>query len=428
MESEIDQAAESPADLPRVIRRNTILLAIFMGLGWGVVQLIATLAAPVLSDLTGRAALAGVAPAIFLGSWAVATLVTGRYMDVRGRGPGIRAGFLAAAAGCVLMYFGIRERSLALFVPGLAFSGGGLGAVNVARTGAADMYPPERRARGISFVLVGAAFGAILGPVAFIPLLARSGTDLAVLADPVAAAGVAMLVGATTTVAIRIDPVVVARRLRHRTATADAADPSRSIRAMLDVPVVRVALVAAVVAQAVMSSLMGTVALILHDHGHGWPSVSISLSAHFLGMFGLVLVVGRLVDRVGRQRSLLVGFAVLAAGSLGLLWRIEVGSVAPAMFAVGVGWNLAYVAATAMMADASIPLERARLLGFSDFVALGTGAAAAALAGVVFGTLGLGALAGISAAASLIPVVLFLRNRPTRRAGVLRLTPTEPRC
>ena len=41
------------------------------------------------------------------------------------------------------------------------------------------MYPPERRARGISFVLFGAVFGAILGPAVFSPLFAGQDLDAA---------------------------------------------------------------------------------------------------------------------------------------------------------------------------------------------------------------------------------------------------------
>src|SRR3712207_8284915 len=50
------------------------------------------------------------------------------------------------------------------------------GVALLARTAAGDMYPPERRARGIALVLFGAVFGAILGPLVFSPLL--SGRDL----------------------------------------------------------------------------------------------------------------------------------------------------------------------------------------------------------------------------------------------------------
>ena len=55
---------------------------------------------------------------------------------------------------------------------------GAQGATNLLiRTAAGDMYPPERRARGISLVLFGAVFGAILGPAVFGPLFAGKDVD-----------------------------------------------------------------------------------------------------------------------------------------------------------------------------------------------------------------------------------------------------------
>ena len=56
----------------------------------------------------------------------------------------------------------------------------GIGAMNsavlLARTAAADMYPEDRKARAISYVLFGALFGAAVGPLVFRPLFA--GKDL----------------------------------------------------------------------------------------------------------------------------------------------------------------------------------------------------------------------------------------------------------
>jgi MFS family permease len=147
-------------------------------------------------------------------------------------------------------------------------------------------------------------------------------------------------------------------------------------------------------------------------------------------MFGLVLVVGRVVDRIGRERAVLIGLAVLGGGVLALLSRIEVYSVAPAMFAIGVGWNIGFVAATAMLADATEPTERGRLLGFADFLALGAASIGASLAGLVLGSLGLGALVAFGATLTfLLATVLAVREpRGDLRRGVIRLTEPEPRC
>ena len=55
---------------------------------------------------------------------------------------------------------------------GFALTGAASGIALLIRTAAGDMYPPERRARGISYVLFGSVFGAILGPAVFGPLFA----------------------------------------------------------------------------------------------------------------------------------------------------------------------------------------------------------------------------------------------------------------
>jgi MFS family permease len=395
-----------------------MLLSTCMALSWSVVQLMAVVGAPVLSQLTGRPALAGLAPAVFIAWWAIATLAVGHYMDVRGRASGIRLGFAVGAAGCMLVYLGTREASLPMFLAGMALTGGGAGAVNLARAGGADMYPPEHRGRGISLVLIGAAFGAILGPVAFIPLLAGSTHDLDVLAAPWTAAAVVMVGGALLTFAIRIDPLDIARASRHHGGPDSVAPvPTRALRIVLADPLVRVALVAAVVAQTVMTSMMGIISLVLHNHGHGLRTVAVSLSAHFLGMFGLVLVIGRMVDRIGRGLALVIGLLVMTGGVLLLLAEVELGWVAPAMFLIGLGWNVAFVAATAMLADATEPSERANLLGFGDFAAFGMAAVGSAVSGVVLDAWGLGALVAFGAGLSLLPVMAFLARHRRHLVG-----------
>lgn len=307
-------------DLSRVIRTNTFLLASGMALSWSVVQLAAGLAAVTLAGLTDRPAVGGVAPAVLLLGWAGASLLMGRFMDVRGRVPGLRLGFVAGILGSIVVFGGITVGSAAVFLLGLILVGGAAGTVNLSRIGAADMYPPERRARGISFVLVGAAVGAILSPLAFAPLLAQATSSAATLASPWLIAAALFAAGAAITLGIRVDPVQIAR-MRAATAASAAAPPSasRALSDLLLLPGVPVALTSAVVAQAVMNGLMTIVGLVLVGHGHHLSAVAFSMSAHFLGMFGLVLVVGQIVDRLGRPQALVLGLVVLAAGAMALL-------------------------------------------------------------------------------------------------------------
>ena len=65
-------------------------------------------------------------------------------------------------------------------------------------------------------------------------------------------------------------------------------------------------------------TLTGSVVVDHHDHaGH---SVFPIIGAHVLGMYALVLVIGSLIDRIGRTPALAGGLLVMAASALSLLW------------------------------------------------------------------------------------------------------------
>lgn len=406
--------AEDP-DLAADRRRNTVVLAASLALTWSVVQLAAGFAAITLSQLLGRTGFAGLAPALLLAGWAAAGPPAGRLMDARGRRPGIAAGFVAGVAVCLLLWFSTDRELVAPFLAGIALIGFVCGWLNLgARAGAADMYPAARRARGLGFVLTGAALGAILAPLLFAPLLRGAAHDSSRLAAPWLVGAAVMAAGAVLVFAIRRDPI----RFPSERGAAGAAGPARPVITLLRLPLVAGALVAAVVAQGVMSSIMTVIGVAMRDHGHDLDGVSFAVSVHFLGMFALVLVVGVLVDRIGRRRSMLAGLAIVSVSAGALAAEAGFGSVLPAMFALGVGWNVAFVGATALMADATEANERARLLGFGDFLAAGVAAAGTIAAAAILDVAGMPALAAVGGGLALV-ALLTSGSRATAAPGDL---------
>ena len=149
-----------------------MILAATMAVYSAVLQLVAAVSSLTFVLVTGVEGLLGLGPAIFLAASALTAVPAGRAMDRVGRRPVIGGGFLAAAAGCGLTALATAIDSTPLVILGFALTGAASGIALLIRTAAGDMYPPERRARGISYVLFGAVFGAILGPAVFGPLFA----------------------------------------------------------------------------------------------------------------------------------------------------------------------------------------------------------------------------------------------------------------
>lgn len=389
------------------VARNTALLSGGLACLFGMSQLTAAVATVTFVAVTHVESLLGLGPAIVLASNAAAAIAAGRAMDRVGRVKVIAAGFVCGGLGTAVTGLGALTQSVALVLLGFVLVGAANGTIQLSRAAAGEMYPPERRARGISRVLFGALAGALLGPFVFSPLLAGRRLDAHDMAVPWLAAGGFMALGLLLVLQVRPDPLVLARRYPPAVPTGPAAP----LRDLLRRPGVVPAQLAAIASFAVMVSVMNLTGYVVLRHGHPHSAVFTVISAHFVGMFGLVLVVGRLVDRLGRLPALVGGLALVAASTLALPWVTTVAATAAAMFVLGLGWNLSYVAATAQLVDLAAPAERGRLLGFTDMCAAGTGAALALGGGVALGESGVPALAIVTTAVAAVPALLLAARR-----------------
>jgi MFS family permease len=381
-----------------------------MAVNSAVLQLVAAVASLTFVLVTGFESLLGLGPAIFLSSSALSALPLGRAMDRFGRVPVIAAGFVVGSAGCALTALATRLDSPAAVVGGFVLIGVSSAAAFLSRTAAGDMYPPARRARGISFVLFGAVFGAILGPLVFGPLFAGKHVELDALTVPWLAGAGLMLVAGAIVVAVRPDPKKIAEAIapaRDEGAPVGAAPLAEIVRR----PGVVSALLAALASFGVMVSLMNLTGYVVVDHHHhSQSSVFPIIGAHVVGMFGLVLFVGALIDRIGRRQALSSGLVVMAVSSAGLVGVESVWGTALLLFGLGLGWNLSFVAATAQLADATQATERGKLLGLTDLLSGLLGASLALIGGFALDSLGVAALALGAAVLVMLPVFPIVRR------------------
>jgi MFS family permease len=407
-------ASGSPLDLP--IRRNTVILSATMAVNSAVLQLTAAVSSLTFVLVTGVRGLLGLGPAIFLTSSGLTAVPAGRLMDRVGRTPVMTVGFALGSCGCAVTALATHIDSTVLVIAGFALVGASSGISLLIRTAAGDMYPPARRARGISYVLFGSVFGAILGPTVFSPLFAGKDVKAEALTVPWLAAGGLALVALALVQFVRPDPKRIAELIGSRDDVP--AEPAAPLRELVRRPGVRPAMLAALASFGVMVSVMNlTGYVVVEHHHHSQDSVFPIIGAHVFGMYALVLVIGVLIDRIGRVQALQIGLVVMAISTIGLLWVSSVFATAVLLLGLGLGWNFSFVSATAQLADRTGPAERGKLLGFNDLLAALFGASLALLGGYALDAIGVGALAIGATAIVAAPVFLIARtgSRPPVR-------------
>ncbi|MDQ6779447.1 MAG: MFS transporter [Actinomycetota bacterium] len=399
------------SDAAAPVRRNMLLLAAGMAALYGMVELATAVATLTFVAAGGSHKLAGLAPAIFLASAALAALPAGRSMDRFGRTRILRAGFAAGICGSLVAALGAFSSSLPAVVLGFVLIGASIGTVMLSRAAAADMYPPSRRPQAISLVLFGAVFGALLGPAVFVPLVQGGGLHGSSLGPPWLGAAGFMVVGLALVAGIRRDPQQIAQEISGE--PAGTAPAPETLNRIVGRERVSSVLLAAVASWSVMVTLMTLIGSALIRHGHGRGAIFPVLSAHFVGMFGLFLGVGWTIDWIGRRRAMIGGLGLLGLSSLGLLGALQsVTLTSLALFGIGLGWSCAYVAATSELAESASAVERGKLLGLSDMLSGLLGAGLTILAGYILDTAGIPPVAIGAALVALLSALLVLARLP----------------
>jgi MFS family permease len=172
-------------------------------------------------------------------------------------------------------------------------------------------------------------------------------------------------------------------------------------------------MLAAFAAQAVMVSVMNLSGyIVVAMHHHEQADVFPVVSAHVFGMYVLVLVIGALVDRIGRITALVAGLFVIAASTLSMEWFTGIPMTALLLFGLGVGWNISYVAAAAQLSDLTRPIERGKLFGFNDLIGQLLGASLAIIGGLALNALGVISLAIGAAILAVTPALWILSREP----------------
>ncbi|HEY0908683.1 MAG TPA: MFS transporter, partial [Bradyrhizobium sp.] len=289
---------------------------------------------------------------------AVGTLPTGaisraygrRVAFIIGTGCGVLTGLLGA--------FAILHESFPLFCCA-TFLGGLYGAVSQSyRFAAADGASAEYRPKAVSWVMAGGVFAGVLGPqlvqwtMNIWPpyLFAFSFVVQAI----VALVAMAVLAG--------IDA--------PKPAPADLHG-GRPLLEIVQQPRFIAAALCGVIAYPMMNLVMTSAPLAMKMCGLSVSDSNFGIQWHIVSMYGPSFFTGSLIARFGAQRIVATGLLLEAAAAAIGLSGITALHFWATLIVLGIGWNFAFVGASALVLETHRPQERNKVQAFNDFLVFG---------------------------------------------------------
>jgi MFS family permease len=317
----------------------------------------------------GIGILSGIITSAFTMAQLLSSPLWGRFSDRHGRRPALLIAL--SAAGIAYLVFGFAESLLVLFLSRIIQGAGG-GTVGVIQAYVADSTEPDQRARSLGWLSAATNLGVAFGPVvgAFAVVLGEK--DLVPGAPQLrmghAAPGIvaAMLCGITILFAWKY--LKESHEQHHH--EVERRRPLAAVKRIFthgSEPSSRLILIYAIA----IGAFQGTFPVLPLFLNERFQVTEKTIGYFFMyigsiSVFARVLLLGKLVDRLGEARLSRVGMVLLAAGLLGMplapnLWVL---ALAVAMLPLGTAFTFPCV--TALLSRVISPADRGLYMGLQQ--------------------------------------------------------------
>lgn len=290
-----------------------------------------------------------------------------------GRKAGFALSSTSSIASLSLATYALSVNSFAIFAVAAGLFGINMAFTQQYRYAAVESVDARYAPRAISFVLLGAIGGALVGPELvrygqdFFPTVRYSGTLGALTALYVVQVVLILVLG----------PMRGEEPEHHE-------QSQRPIGHIIRQPVFVVAVLGGMTAYGVMTFIMTATPLSMHiNDGYSLEDTAEIIRSHVLGMYVPSLFSGFLIEKLGTVRMMSFGaVALLIASFIGLQGHTYL-HYWYALILLGVGWNFLYVGGTTMLTLTYSMNERFKAQAVNEFTVFGTSATASLLAGTV---------------------------------------------
>ena len=354
-------------------QRNILILLVCQLISATGAIVLVTLGGIIGARLTQNPAFATLPVSIMVLGVAVTAIPATVLMRKVGRKLGFSMASLCAVASVSLAAYALSTSSFSIFVAAAGVFGINMAFTQQYRYAAAESVDSAYVPRAISFVLLGAIGGALVGPELvkygqfFFPSVQYAG----------ALAALAVLYLVQAALFFALGP------MRGEESDSHSRD-QRPIGEIIRQPAFLVAVLGGVTAYGVMTLIMTATPISMHiSDGFSLEETAQIIRSHVLAMYVPSLFSGFLIERLGVVRMMSIGgLALIIASVIGLqghtymhYWYVLV--------LLGVGWNFLYVGGTTMLTLTYSMNERFKAQAVNEFTVFGTAAAASLLAGTV---------------------------------------------
>ena len=352
-------------------------------------------------QISDSEALAGLVQTSTVVGAALLALPLARWTDKGGRRRSLGFGYFLGSLGALFAFLGGVNRIFPLILIGAAMIGGASAAGYQARFAAVDLAGNENRASDLSKVVWASTIGSVLGPNLMEPAGEMAlALGLPKLVGPYIVAIVMLFSAATlVTLLLKPDPFLLAREERGEVYKKEKRAFRKAFTTIRSIPQAWLALHAIVIGHIAMVTIMVMTPVHMAHVDVSLRLIGLVISVHVLGMYALSPLVGKVVDKFGRVRTILLGVLILLASALisGLAYADAVVQLGIGLFLLGLGWSCTLIAGSTLLAE-SLPDEiKASGQGLSDLSMNGGGAIGGALAGLVIAFSSYGWLCAIMA-------------------------------
>src|ERR1700736_6116758 len=354
----IDMTAADGISGDARVRSNVVRLAAAQALTGANAAVIFATGSIVGATLAPSISLATLPISVYVLGIAAGTLPTGAISRAYGRRVAFIIGTACGTLTGLLGALGILRGSFTLFCFA-TFLGGLYGAVSQSyRFAAADGASAQYRPKAVSWVMAGGVFAGVLGPQ-----LVQWTMDVwppylfafsFVVQAVVALIAMAVLAGVDA-------PKPAPSDLHGGRPPVDIVRQPRFIAAAF----------CGIVSYPMMNLVMTSAPLAMKMCGLSVSDSNFGIQWHIVAMFGPSFFTGSLIARFGAPKIVALGLLLEAAAATIGLSGITALHFWATLIVLGIGWNLSFVGASALVLETHRPAERNKVQAFNDFLVFG---------------------------------------------------------